>query len=74
MENTVGKTAIVEQYYEEFKDDISTLYGNGWDKCGPRSNYLTKLDGTMKTVPDTFYKVIEYLTFRSFPNGLPSLP
>jgi hypothetical protein len=41
MENTVGKTTIVEQYYEEFKDNISTLYGNGWDKCGARNNYLT---------------------------------
>jgi hypothetical protein len=74
MENTVGKTTIAEQYFEEFKDTISTQYGNGWDKCGPRNNYLTKLDGTMKTIPDTVYKVIEYVTFRSFPNGLPSLP
>ena len=74
MENTVGKPTMVEQYYEEFKDNVSTLYGNGWDKCGARNNYLTQLDGTMKTVPDLIYKVIEYVTFKSFPNGLPTLP
>ena len=74
MENTVGKTTIVEQYYEEFKDNISTLYGNGWDKCGARNNYLTQLDGTKRTVPDLVYRVIEYVTFKSFPNGLPTLP
>ena len=74
MENTVGKPKTVEQYYEEFKDNVSTLYGNGWDKCGARNNYLTQLDGTMKTVPDLIYKVIEYVTFKSFPNGLPTLP
>ena len=27
----------------------------------------------MKTVPDMIYKVIEYITFKSFPTGLPTL-
>jgi hypothetical protein len=41
MSNTVGELAVVTQVYSDFPDDISTLYGNGFDKCGVRNHYLT---------------------------------
>lgn len=31
---TVGDANAVSKIYEEFKDDASTLYGNGYNKCG----------------------------------------
>jgi hypothetical protein len=54
---------IVSQTYMEFKDDISTIYGNGYDKCGPREHYITDSTGAAKTSPNNIYRIREYLLF-----------
>jgi len=42
---------------------VSTLYGNGYDMCGPRTHYLTDLTDTQKTLPGNIYKISEFLYF-----------
>lgn len=71
MMNTVGELTYVYQTYDDFKDDISTLYGNGYDKCGPREHYLTDNTGAAKTVPDNIYRITEYLLFTKATTGTP---
>jgi len=40
MSVTVGNGLTVSQVYTDFTDSVSTLFGNGYDSCGPRSHYL----------------------------------
>ena len=67
MSNTVGELKVVSQVYSDFPDDISTLYGTGFDKCGERSHYLTSSTSSTdsRTLPDMIYRVIEYLNFKT---------
>jgi hypothetical protein len=33
-------------------DDVSTLYGNGFDKCGERYHFITDKNGNARSDPD----------------------
>jgi hypothetical protein len=52
--------------YTDFPDDVSTLYGNGYNKCGVKSHYLTLGSGdAFKTLPDQIYRIIEFINFKT---------
>ena len=72
MRNTVGILKAEEQIYDDFPDDISTLYGNGFNKCGERIHYITDSAGNGRTEPEK--NVFDYLRFTKYPNGDPSKP
>jgi len=63
---TIGQSNVVTQVYTDYPDDVSTLYGNGFNKCGLKSHYLTTGSGdAQKTLPDQIYRIIEYLNFKT---------
>jgi len=74
METTVDDKTKKTQTYIEFKDNVSTLYGNGYDKCGPRVHYLTDLNNDHKTVPGNIYRISEFLYFYQATTGVPPTP
>jgi len=45
MENTVHNPRAESQYFEEMKDSASKTYGDGYDRCGPRTYAIHDYDG-----------------------------
>jgi len=43
---TVGSALPIKTVYQEFKDSVSTLLGDGYNKCDDRVHYLSKPDGS----------------------------
>ena len=57
MDVLFGNEYVAEEY-DGPKDSISTIYGNGYDKCGPRSYSLLDSDGQTFSL-DLFKPVFE---------------
>lgn len=74
METTVDDKTTQKQTYLDFIDNVSTLYGNGYDKCGPRVHYLTDMSNNHKTMPGNIYRISEFLYFYQATTGVPPLP
>lgn len=73
MSQTVEDTKVVTQTYTDFTDGVSTLYGNGYDKCGPRVHYLAlQVDSNEKlSTPDSLFSIHDYMTYKTNSLGPP---
>lgn len=68
MQTTMGAIGVVTQEYVDFKDDISTTYGDGWDSCGPRTHYITYDESpphAVKTIPDRRQLSMDFIMLRT---------
>jgi hypothetical protein len=61
---TLGSSVPQSTVYPEFKDSISTQFGNGFNKCLERVHYITYADGSGMYEVNSF-KSINIITFIS---------
>ena len=71
---TIGSKDPVNQVYEDFKDDISILYGNGYYRCGLREHYITDTLGNKRVDAGTEVGAVTYVGLLKISSGDPLLP
>ena len=64
MSIKVGASGEVTQTYTEPTDTASTLYGDGYDRCGARAHYIADADGSNPLLVHQTYTLRNGLYFR----------